>query len=71
MTKTVTVEGQSGGIGLSALLGAVFLTLKLTNTIAWPWLWVLAPFWIPAAFAAVVIAILLAVVVVVAQKAKR
>ena len=25
----------------------VFLILKLTNVIAWKWVWVLAPLWIP------------------------
>lgn len=33
-------------IGLSTLLGVLFITLKLTGVIAWSWLWVLAPFWI-------------------------
>jgi hypothetical protein len=26
-------------------LGLLFITLKLTNVIAWSWFWVLAPFW--------------------------
>jgi hypothetical protein len=25
----------------------VFVVLKLTNVIAWPWVYVLMPFWIP------------------------
>ena len=29
------------------ILGLIFITLKLTGHITWPWLWVLAPFWIP------------------------
>jgi hypothetical protein len=28
----------------------VFVVLKLTNVIAWPWIYVLMPFWIPFAF---------------------
>lgn len=44
-------------------LGLIFITLKLTHIINWPWLWVLAPFWIPAcialAFGAFVLAIFL------------
>lgn len=39
-----------GGGGLTTVLLAVFLTLKLTDQIAWSWWWVLAPLWIPAAF---------------------
>lgn len=31
------------------LLFCVLLTLKLTGTIAWSWLWVTAPLWMPAA----------------------
>lgn len=39
-----------GGGGLTTVLLAVFLTLKLTDQIAWSWWWVLAPLWIPIAF---------------------
>lgn len=34
-----------------SLLTLIFITLKLTGFIAWGWLAVLAPLWIPAAFA--------------------
>lgn len=34
------------------ILGLIFITLKLTGHIAWSWLWVLSPFWIPLAIAA-------------------
>jgi len=43
-------SASSGGIGVrSGLLGVAFVVLKLTGHITWPWLWVLAPFWIPLA----------------------
>lgn len=32
-----------------ALLGLVFITLKLTNFIDWSWWWVLAPLYLPFA----------------------
>ena len=36
---------------LSALLGTLFIALKLTAVIDWSWLWVLAPLWFaPVAF---------------------
>lgn len=35
-------------IGLCRILAIVFIILKLTGVIAWSWLWVLAPLWIPA-----------------------
>jgi len=40
-----------------ALLGLLFIGLKLGNVIAWSWWWVLAPFWIPFAILAVVTAV--------------
>lgn len=40
--KTASVRFPILGI-----LGLIFITLKLTGHITWPWLWVLAPFWIP------------------------
>lgn len=33
-------------VSLPVLLFAIFLVLKLTNVIAWSWLWVTAPLWI-------------------------
>ena len=52
------LESSGGGIGLSGALGIAFIVLKLTHTIAWSWLWVLAPFWIPLAFVLIVIAVI-------------
>jgi hypothetical protein len=40
---------QSGGIGFFGLLAIVFITLKLTDYIAWSWWWVLSPLWAPLA----------------------
>lgn len=39
-------NGSSGGIGFVGLLQLVFIALKLTGYIEWPWLWVMAPAWI-------------------------
>ncbi len=50
-------SSSSSGIGVSSLLGVVFVTLKLTHVITWPWLWVLAPFWLPITVVVVVIGI--------------
>ena len=33
-------------IGFAGLLTIVFIVLKLTEVIAWSWLWVLSPLWI-------------------------
>lgn len=42
----MAAEAPSGGIGFVGLLTIVFITLKLTGYIAWPWVWVLSPIWI-------------------------
>lgn len=43
----VSSTTKSGGIGFCGLLTIVFIVLKLTNVIAWSWLWILSPLWIP------------------------
>lgn len=45
-SKNVSINFPIFGI-----LGLIFITLKLTGHIAWSWLWVLAPFWMPFAIA--------------------
>jgi hypothetical protein len=42
-------SSSSASISTAGLLGVLFVGLKLTGFIHWPWLWVLAPFWIPIA----------------------
>lgn len=37
----------SQGIGFFGVLCILFVGLKLTNYIAWPWVWVLSPLWLP------------------------
>lgn len=49
------------GGGFASLLTILFVGLKLTNMIAWSWLWVLSPLWISLALW---IVILLVVVIV-------
>jgi Flp pilus assembly protein TadB len=34
-------------IGFLGLLTIVFIVLKLVGVIAWSWLWVLSPLWVP------------------------
>lgn len=54
--RVVTVD-TGPFIGLSTMLTGVFLTLKLTGVIAWPWVWVLAPTWISMAGAVLFFAV--------------
>jgi hypothetical protein len=46
------------------LLGATLVVLKALGYVSWPWVWVLAPFWIPFAILGgfLVIAVLAAAV---------
>lgn len=44
------------GIGVVGLLGVVFVTLKLTGVIDWPWILVTLPFWGGFAFVLIVVA---------------
>lgn len=52
---------ERSGIGFPSLLTIVFITLKLTDVIDWPWLWVLSPLWISFLVTVVVVALLLLV----------
>ena len=62
-------NGTRGGPGFLSLLLLLFIGLKLADIIAWGWLWVLAPLWIPGVV--VVAALLLAVIVALAQIKKE
>lgn len=39
----------AGGMSLPAVVGVVFVILKLIDEIDWSWWWVTAPFWGPLA----------------------
>ncbi|MFE7717535.1 hypothetical protein ACFU44_00665 [Nocardia rhizosphaerihabitans] len=45
----------SAGVGILGWVSLIFLTLKLTDVIAWSWFWVTAPLWAPLAILAVVL----------------
>lgn len=48
MAPSSSASHSSAGIGFCGLLTILFIALKLTGVIAWSWLWVLAPLWLPA-----------------------
>jgi len=52
-------SSSSSGIGFPGLLTVLFIGLKLTGHITWPWIWVLSPLWISAIIAIIVIALFL------------
>lgn len=51
-------EKRPRGAGFMTLLAIVFITLKLTGNITWPWLRVLAPIWAPLLLAGIIVYIL-------------
>lgn len=42
------VSATSGGISFAGALTLLFIGLRLSGVIDWPWVWVLAPLWISA-----------------------
>lgn len=54
-------SGSSGGI-FWTLLAVAFIVLKVTRLIDWPWVWVLAPIWIPVGIVLAAIVVVLIVV---------
>lgn len=42
-----------------SLLGIAFIILKLCKVIAWSWLWVLSPFWIPLCISIVIVILII------------
>lgn len=64
-------SSASGGIGFCGLLAIVFITLKLLGVIAWSWLWVLAPLWIPTALVIVVLLVILIIHLIGSYKRKK
>lgn len=57
--KIETTPTQSApAISTAGILGVAFVILKLLGKIDWPWIWVTAPFWIPAVLVALLLIIL-------------
>ena len=46
---------NTSGVDFLGLLTLLFIGLKLTGHIAWSWIWVLAPLWIPISIALVLL----------------
>ena len=50
---------KSTGMGLVGTLVTLFIILKLTKVISWPWVWVFSPIWITAIIAVVSFSLIL------------
>ena len=62
MSDQKDTSTRTAGISTLGLLGVLFVGLKLTGYISWPWLWVTAPFWAPAAAVIAILAVLLVLI---------
>lgn len=61
MKQTVSVQAGPGFLGFLTLL---FIALKLTGAITWPWLWVLSPLWLPIALLVLVCVVALGLITI-------
>lgn len=43
-------DSSRSGTNTGGVLLIVFVTLKLAGVVAWPWVWVLCPIWVPLVF---------------------
>jgi hypothetical protein len=57
-------NNSSSGIGFPGLLTVLFIGLKLTGHITWPWVWVLSPLWISLLIGLTVLAIVFIIALV-------
>jgi hypothetical protein len=57
-------SSSSSGIGFPGLLTVLFVGLKLTGHITWPWVWVLSPLWISLLIGLTVLAIVFIVALI-------
>ncbi len=64
MSRQVVEVRSAPAVGLPALLGVLFIGLKLTDHIDWALVWLLSPFWIPLSLGLLVflVAIIIALV---------
>lgn len=56
-----------GPIGFLILLTSLFIILKFSGYISWPWLWVLSPLWLPWACIFAIVGIILLVLLIIIE----
>ena len=65
-----TEKAANGGMSLCGVLTTIFVVLKLIGVIDWPWVWVLAPFWISLILGVIGIVIAIIFVIGIFKKEK-
>ena len=43
----------------AVVLTLIFVVLKITGAISWPWMWVVSPIWLTLLFFAVILSVIL------------
>ena len=54
-----TPKTRKRGMGFISALTLIFIVLKLTGYISWPWVWVLSPVWVSISLSAIAFAVIL------------
>ena len=54
-----TPKTRKRGMGFISALTLIFIVLKLTGHISWPWVWVLSPVWVSISLIAIAFAVIL------------
>ena len=54
-----TPKTRKRGMGFISALTLIFIVLKLTGYISWPWVWVLSPVWVSISLIAIAFAVIL------------
>jgi len=57
-------SATAGGTTFCGFLTLLFIALKLLGIISWPWVFVLAPLWVPVSFVIVIFLIITILVII-------
>ena len=66
LRATESEEGCDVTLGFVETLLVIFIILKVTGHLTWPWLWVLSPLWITLSLMTVVVLLSIILVIVMA-----
>ena len=64
MSRNSSSTSVSSGMGFSGWLTILFIGLKLTGHITWPWIWVLSPIWISLLIALAILTVFVIIAIV-------
>jgi hypothetical protein len=64
VSRNSSSTSVSSGMGFSGWLTILFIGLKLTGHITWPWIWVLSPIWISLLIALAILTVFVIIAIV-------